>query len=70
MVTKRQRKEKAGENRTKESLRIRERTLVEQTALLASPIYVRQAQWEETKHIKRDKAYKKPLFLGWPALIP
>ena len=52
-VAKRQRKEKARENRTKEGLRTGVRNSGEETALLASPIYMGQAQGEEKKHIKR-----------------
>ena len=51
-VAKRQRKEKAHENRTKEGPRTRVR-ISGKTALLASPIYRGQAQGEEKKHTKR-----------------
>ena len=53
-VAKRQKKEKAHKNGTRENLRTRVRTQVKQTALLASPIYTRQAQGEETKHKTRS----------------
>ena len=49
---------------------------VKQTALLVSPIYIRQAQGEEgKKHVKRGaKTGLGPLFssrlLGWHALTP
>ena len=50
---------------------------VKQTALLASPIYIGQAQGEEKKHIKRGAkigGWGLLLFsshlLGWPALTP
>ena len=52
-VAKRQKKEKAHKNGTRENLRTRVRTQVKQTALLASPIYTGQAQAEEESHIKR-----------------
>ena len=52
VVAKRQRKEKANKNGTKENLRTRLRTLGE-TAFWASPIYIGQAQGEEKKHINR-----------------
>ena len=45
-VAKRQRKEKAGENRTKEGLRTRVRISDETEAL---PVYIGQAQEEEKK---------------------
>ena len=41
------RKGKAHENRTKEGLRTGVRTSVEQTTLLANPVYVGQAQGEK-----------------------
>ena len=41
------RKGKAHENRTKEGLRSGVRTSVEQTTLLANPVYVGQAQGEK-----------------------
>ena len=48
------RKGKAHENRTKEGLKTGVRTSVEQTTLLANPVYVGQAQGEKkTKNIKR-----------------
>ena len=43
-VAKRQKKEKAHKNGTKENPRTRVRTQVKQTALLAGPIYTGQAQ--------------------------
>ena len=64
-VAQRQRKEKACENGTKENPRTRLRTSGEKTALLASPVYIGQAQEEETKHIKRG-AKIGPLLLGQP----
>ena len=54
-VAKRQKKEKAHKNGTRENLRTRVRTQVKQTALLASPIYKGQDQGEETKHKKRSQ---------------
>ena len=42
---------------------------VKQTALLASPIYIVQAQGEEKKHVKRG-AKIEPLLWGQPALTP
>ena len=53
VVAKRQRKEKAHKNGTKENSRTRVSTTGE-TDLLASPIYIGQAQRKETK-----KKYKK-----------
>ena len=55
VVAKRQRKEKAHKNGTKENLRTGVRTQVKQTALLASPIYTGQAQGEEAKHNMRSQ---------------
>ena len=51
-VAKRQRKEKAHENRTKEGPRTRVR-ISGKTALLTSPIYRGQAQGEEKKTYKK-----------------
>ena len=62
-VAKRQRKEKAHENRTKEGPRTRLR-ISGKTALLTSPIYRGQAQGEEKKHTKRgDKIESGALLL-------
>ena len=58
MVAKKQRKEKAHENRTKESPRTRVRTSGE-TAFLANPIYIGQAQGSWGKVGWRGGAYKK-----------
>ena len=55
MVAKRQRKEKAHKNGTKENPRTGVRTQVKQTALLANPIYTGQAQGEEAKHKMRSQ---------------
>ena len=52
VVAKRQRKEKAPENRTKEGPRTRVR-ISGKTALLTSPIYRGQAQGEEKKTYKK-----------------
>ena len=52
-VAKRQGREMSEKkNRTKEGPRTRVRTSGKQTAVLASPIYIGQAQGEEKKHIK------------------
>ena len=69
MVVKRQRKEKACKNRTEYGLRTRVKTSSE-TALLASPIYIGQAQGEEKKHIQRGAKIEPLLFtsLDWPTL--
>ena len=56
-MAKRQRKEKAGENGTKEDLRTRVRISDETEAL---PVYIGQAQEEEQKQIKRE-AQTEPL---------
>ena len=50
-MAKRQRKEKARANRTKEGLRteVLQVPQVKQIALLASPVYIRQAQGKEEK---------------------
>ena len=50
-MAKRQRKEKACANRTKEGLRteVLQVPQVKQIALLASPVYIRQAQGKEEK---------------------
>ena len=53
-VAKRQRKKKACENGTKENLRTRE-PQVKQTALLASPIYIEQAQGGEETNIRKEE---------------
>ena len=53
VVAKRQRKEKAHEDGTEENLQMEWEPQVKQTALLASPVYIGQAQGEEKKHIKR-----------------
>ena len=47
--------EKRRENRTKESPRTGVRPQIEQTALLASPVYRGQAQGEEKTHKKRSQ---------------
>ena len=52
-VAKRPGREKPEENRTKEGPRTRVRTSGKTTVLLASPIYIGQAQGEEKKNIKR-----------------
>ena len=57
------RKGNACENGTKENPRTGVRPQVKQTALLASLIYIGQAQAEETKHIKRG-AQNEPLLFG------
>ena len=49
MVAKRQRKEKAHENRTKEGPGPDWESQVKQTSFLASPIYIQQAQGKEKK---------------------
>ena len=49
------RKGKAHENRTKEGLRTGVRTSVEQTTLLANPVYVGQAQGEKQQTNKKHK---------------
>ena len=59
-VAKRQRKEKARENRTKEGprtrVRISDTNKQTKTAFLASPIYIGQSQGEEKKtHEKRNQ---------------
>ena len=54
-MAKRQKKEKAHKNGTKENPRTRVRTQVKQSALLAGPIYTGQAQGEETKHKMRSQ---------------
>ena len=53
-MAKRQRKEKARSNRTKEGLRteVLQVPQVKQIALLASPVYIRQAQGKEEKKKK------------------
>ena len=53
VVAKRQESGKNHENRTKEGPRTRVRTSCKTTGLLASPIYIGQAQGEERKDIKR-----------------
>ena len=53
-VTKRQKKGKAHENRTKEGPRTGVRTSGEANSLQANPVYLGQAQGEEQKHIKRE----------------
>ena len=77
--------EKRRENRTKESPRTGVRPQIEQTALLASPIYIGQAQGRNKKHIKKGaKAHALSLspecwrapplssfhILSWHALTP
>ena len=52
-MTKRQRKEKACENRTRKIQGPEREPQVKQTALLASLIYLGLAQREEKNHIKR-----------------
>ena len=54
-VAKRQRKKKARENGTKENSRTRVSTTGE-TDLLASPIYIGQAQRKETKHFYKKRS--------------
>ena len=54
-MAQRQRKEKACENRTKEGPRTIVRTSSAETALLASPVYIGQAQLQEQKHKKRSQ---------------
>ena len=68
-VAKRQRKEKAHENRTKEGPRTRVRILGK-TALLASPIYRGQAQGEEKKHTKRGAKIESGAFLLFTSFGP
>lgn len=52
VMTKKDKKGKLHDNGTKEYPRIQNENLrVKQTALLASPTYIGQAQGEETKHI-------------------
>ena len=63
VVAKRQRKEKACENGTKENPRTGVKTSGE-TALLASPIDIGQAQGEEKTHIKRGAKIEP-----WPSLL-
>ena len=65
-VAKRQRKEKARENRTKEGLRTRVRISdktnkqTKNPAFLASPIYIGQSQGEEKKtHEKRNQIWAR-----------
>ena len=53
MVAKRQRKEKPMKMETKKIRGAEWEPPVKQVALLASPIYIGQAQGEEKKHIKR-----------------
>ena len=60
MVAKRQRKEKTHENRTKEGSRTRARPSGETKALLASPIYIGQAQEGKKKHIKKKEPKLSP----------
>ena len=69
VVAKRQRKGKAHEDGTKENLRTGVRNSGKQTALLASPIYIGQAQGEETKYITRG-AKIEPLLWDQPTLMP
>ena len=52
-VTKRQKKGKAHENRTKEGPRTGVRTSGDANSLLASPLYIGQAQGEEKKIQKK-----------------
>ena len=63
MVAKRQRKEKTHENRTKEGSRTRARPSGETKALLASPIYIGQAQEGKKKHIKKRSQNWALLFM-------
>ena len=69
VMAKRQRKEKARENGTKENLRTIVRTSGE-TAMLATPIQTGQAQGEDAKHIKREAKTEPLSFDMWPALMP
>ena len=70
VVAKRQRKEKARKDGTKENLQMEWEPQVKQTALLASPAYIGQAQGKETKHIKRGAKTEPASFLGQPTLMP
>ena len=67
VVAKRQRKEKACKDGTKENLQTGVRTSVKQTALLASPVCKGQAQGEEKKNTERG-AKTEPLLWGRPTL--
>ena len=70
-MAKGQRKEKAHENRTKEGLRTGVRTSGEATALLASLIYIGQAQGVEKN--QKEEPILNGLFsclLGQPTPLP
>ena len=69
-VAKRQRREKACGNRTKEGPRTEVR-ISDKTALLAISLYIGRGQGEEKNHIKRGAKILFPLhLLGWPTLMP
>ena len=70
-VAKRQRKEKPAKMEQKKIQGPGVRTSVKQTALLASPIYIGQAQQVGDKHINGGSQDRlRPLLCSWPTLTP
>ena len=76
VVAKRQEREKPVKREQRKVWGLEWGSQVKQTAFLASPIYIGQAQGEEKKHIKRGAkiGLQASLFsshlLGWHALMP
>ena len=70
VVAKRQRKEKPAKMEQKKIQGPESEPQMKQTALLASPVYIGQAQGEEKKHIKEEPKLSPSLLLGWPSLTP
>ena len=69
VVAKRQRKEKPVKMDQKKIWGLEWEPQVKQTALLASPIYIGQAQWEETKHKKRSQDWASLFWVSPPSYL-
>ena len=62
VVAKRQRKEKPAKMEQKKIQGLESEPQMKQTALLASPVYIGQAQGEKKNHIEKPKLSKGLLF--------